>query len=92
MEPKKKDSSSSVIVRKITSSNNLTMKNLSVNKKDSNSNVRRKNSSKAFIEPKKTKIKLPEKFFEQLLNEELKLKREFNIDTLQTLVDSYSVS
>ncbi len=92
MEPKKKLSSNSIISRRNTS-NNLSMSSLNIlGKKDSSMNVMRKPSNKGFIEAKKIKKKLPENFFEQILDLELKLKRDFNMDTLQSLVDSYSVS
>jgi hypothetical protein len=92
MEPNKRLSSNSIIMRKTTSSNNLSFHSLSLTKKDSLTKVQKKPSNKGFVEAKKVKKKLPENFFEQILDLELKLKRDFNMDTLQSLVDSYSVS
>jgi hypothetical protein len=41
---------------------------------------------------KKTVKKLPENFFEKVLELEIKLKKGFNMNTLQELVNYYSVS
>jgi len=40
---------------------------------------------------KKIFRKLPDNFFEKVIEEELSLKRHFTIESLQTLVDLYSV-
>lgn len=41
---------------------------------------------------KKTVKKLPDNFFEKVLDLELKLKRNFDLKTLQELVSYYSVN
>ena len=40
---------------------------------------------------KKIQRKLPDNFFEKVIEEELTLKRHFTIESLQSLVDLYSV-
>lgn len=40
---------------------------------------------------KKVVRKLPDNFFEKVIEEELALKRHFSLETLQSLVDLYSV-
>ena len=47
--------------------------------------------SKDCVINKKISKNLPENFFEKILDLELKLKREFTIETLQELVNLYSV-
>jgi hypothetical protein len=46
---------------------------------------------KELMNGKKLTRKLPENFFEKVIEEELTLKRNFTIESLQTLVDLYSV-
>jgi hypothetical protein len=47
--------------------------------------------NKDLLMGKKLTKNLPENFFEKVLDLELKLKREFTMDTLQELVNLYSV-
>ena len=49
-------------------------------------------SKDSVISRKSSKRVLPENFFEKVLDLELKIKREFQMDTLQELVNLYTVN
>ena len=50
-----------------------------------------RSNSKVSVIHKRASKNLPDNFFEKILDLELKLKREFTIETLQELVNLYSV-